>query len=225
MSISAIPLSERPREKAVLQGIESLSNAELIAVIVGFGSKNLSILDLSNKILCECGGLNGLQNCTLQELIRIKGVKISKAICLLSVIEISKRMNEMTFEKKRKLNSCLEVVNYFRLKLVSKEQENFIIVYLDVKNQLLSYKVLFIGSIEGVIIQPKAIFREVIKIGASKIICVHNHPSGDPLPSEGDIFVTKELMKQASFLGIIVLDHIIIAKNGYFSMKEHQIID
>lgn len=217
--IKEVPCYERPEEKALNDGIDSLNNQELIALILRTGSKNKSVLDLSMEVLSLFH--NG--NLSFNTLTSLKGVSKVKAIKILAVFELCKRINKLSNRQKVSFSNPESIYDYYKDYLNDTIQEKFLVLYLDIKNNLLHEKILFKGSIDSLIIDPKLIFTHALKIGASRIICLHNHPSLNTKPSKEDIATTLEIQKIGQLMDIPLLDHLIIGKD-YYSFKENEII-
>lgn len=221
MLIKNIPEFERPRERFLKYGVENLSNSELISILLNNGTKNKSVKELSDSILNNINNISDLKDFTLNRLTEIKGIGKVKAITILSALELGKRVYYKKNEAKIKMNSAEKVYNYMREELYGKKQEYFYALYLDSKKNLIDKKLLFIGTINKSIVHPREIFKHAYLLSASSIICVHNHPSGDPLPSNEDVVLTNNLMKIGQLQGIQIIDHIIIG-NNYYSFFENQ---
>lgn len=219
MKIKELPYSDRPREKAIKYGLDKISNGELLAILLRNGTKGKSSIELSYEILQLTNGINGLKNINIEELKNIKGISNVKAIQLLASIELSKRINDNK-EVGQKILDGYDVYDLIGDYIKYDEQENFIIILLDIKNNLINYKTLYKGGLNYNVIHMRDIFREVVRSNAFKFICVHNHPTGDPSPSQNDYNVTIEIIKNANMMGIKCIDHIIIGDNCYFSFKE-----
>lgn len=220
MKIKELPNNEKPREKAIHFGIETLSNAELISIVLRTGFKDKSVIELSYDLLNKFNGLQGLKNLSYQELIKVKGLKEAKAISLLAMIEFSKRINYQSNDKihidnHRKVFDLLEPIYSDEL------QEKLVVLFLNKKEYLIAKKELFVGGLDHHLVHPRDIFREAVKENSAKIIIVHNHPSGDSSPSVEDKETTYSLIKQGKELGIQLLDHIIIGKGEYFSFAQN----
>ena len=214
-----IPTSEMPRERFIKYGVNNLQTSELISIILNTGTNNKSILELSNNILDLVDNIYELKDLTLNKLKTIEGIGNVKAIKLLSAIELGKRVyNDKTYNK-IKLNSALKVYEFIKDEF-SDNQEYFYAIYLDTKNNFIDKKLLFIGTINKSIVHPREIFKYAYLLSASKIICVHNHPSGEIEPSKEDLLLTKNLIEISLIQGISIIDHIIIG-NGYYSFKEN----
>lgn len=224
-TIKDLPLSERPREKLYSYGAESLSNAELLAIIIRTGHKEDTAIDLAQKILTlDKKGLAYLTNVTLEQLTKIKGIGKCKAAQILAAIELGKRISRWRAEDKIKINSPLTVANLVMDEMRFLDREHFNVVLLDTKNQLLSIENISIGTLNASIVHPRDVFRVAIKKNSNAIILLHNHPSGDPEPSNEDIRITERLVEVGNLVGIKVLDHIIIGDNRYVSFKEKNLL-
>ncbi|NLN15025.1 MAG: DNA repair protein RadC [Tissierellia bacterium] len=224
-TIKDLPLSERPREKLYSYGAESLSNAELLAIIIRTGHKEDTAIDLAQRILTlDKKGLAYLTNVTLEQLTKIKGIGKCKAAQILAAIELGKRISRWRAEDKIKINSPLTVANLVMDEMRFLDREHFNVVLLDTKNQLLSIENISIGTLNASIVHPRDVFRVAIKKNSNAIILLHNHPSGDPEPSNEDIRITERLVEVGNLVGIKVLDHIIIGDNRYVSFKEKNLL-
>ncbi len=220
MKILDIPKEGRPRERFLKLGPEALSDAELFAILLRTGSKGENVIEMSNRLIAEYG-LDKLFECSLKELQEIKGIGQTKAMQILTIAEIQKRINQS--KKPVKKISCAEdVFNLMHEKLKDKKEEHFYILMLDTKNNIIGEPVLITkGILDASIIHPREVFKPAIKNSASKIILVHNHPSGDSNPSQEDLEITEKLMKTGEEIGIKVLDNVIIGRDSCWSWKEH----
>ena len=222
VKIKDIPISDRPCERLIEHGAEALSNEELIAIIFKTGLRGTSAKDLATFLLSEVGNIKKMNDINYEYLKKIKGIGQSKACNLLAAIELGKRINrEIDTIKNVKLNNTGLVYKFYKDKLGDKKQEHFYAVYLDNQKKIIGDKLLFIGTIYYSLVHPREVFKEAYLLGASSIICVHNHPSGNPIPSKQDFDVTNTLISVGKILGIKVLDHIIICKNNYYSFLEN----
>lgn len=217
--LKLLPVDERPREKAAQSGLGSLSNAELIAILLRTGTKDLSVLELANFVLAHFHGLRNLALATFDQLRMIKGMKSAKSLELLAAVELGKRISVLPIQEKEKIRSAERIFQLFEPVLKEEPQEHFYVVLLNTKNGLINYKRLFIGGLDTNLIHPRDIFREAVMHNAAKMIFVHNHPTGDPTPSEADIVTTQSMAEIGKMMGIIVLDHIIIGKGRFSSLK------
>jgi len=195
-----------------------LSDAELFAILLRTGSRGENVIDMSNRLIGEYG-LDKLTECSIKELQEIKGIGPSKAMQILSIAELQKRVNQS--KKPTKKISCAEdVFNHFHERLKDEKQEHFYVLMLDTKNNIIGEQLVSKGILDASIVHPREIFKPAIKNSASKIILVHNHPSGDATPSREDEEMTERLMKGGEELGINVLDHIVIGREEWGSWKE-----
>ena len=223
MLLKKLPYHDRPREKAIKYGFSKISNSELLSILIRSGTKGRSAIEVSYDILNKLGGISGLMHTNIQELCTIKGIEQVKAIQLLAAIELSKRINDV-IEVNKKISNGYDVYSLVGDYLKNEVQEHFIIILLDVKSNLINYQTLYKGGLNQNIIHMRDIFREVVRYNAYKFICVHNHPTGDPLPSDSDIYTTNEIIKSSKLMGIRFEDHIIIGFNKYYSFKESKLL-
>ena len=220
MKIKNIIKEERPRERFIKYGVENLSNEELLSIILKTGTREYSVKRLALILLNELGGIEKLRSATINTLTKIKGIGQVKAIELLSIVELSKRMN-MGDVNSVKLNNSKVIFDYFKHVFQDEKQEYFYAIYLDTKSKLISFKLLFKGTLNSSTVHPREIFKYAFLESAASIIVIHNHPSGDVNPSIQDIELTKSLMKIGSIIKIPVIDHIIIGKDKYYSFYEY----
>lgn len=220
LMIRDFPQDERPRERFIQNGPASLSNHELIAILLRTGTKDESVLQLSNRLLTNFEGLRLLKDATLEEMTEIKGIGQAKAIQVLAAVEIGRRITNLNYTDRYVIRSPEDGANYVMNDMRFLSQEHFVCLYLNTKNQVLHKQTIFIGSLNASIVHPREVFREALKRSAASIICLHNHPSGDPAPSREDIEVTKRLVECGKMIGIDVLDHLIIGENKFVSLKE-----
>jgi len=220
LMIKDFPKEERPRERFIQHGPASLSNQELIALLLRTGTKTESVLQLSQRLLTYFEGLRMLKDASLEELMKIKGIGEAKAIQLLAALELAKRIVNLKNEDRYVIRSPEDGANYVMEEMRFLNQEHFVCLYLNTKNQVLHKQTIFIGSLNASIVHPREVFREAFRRSAASIICIHNHPSGDPGPSREDIEVTKRLSECGKMIGIELLDHIIIGDKRYVSLKE-----
>lgn len=218
--IRDFPENERPRERFIQSGPESLSNHELIAILLRTGTKEESVLQLSNRLLTHFEGLRYLKDATLDEITEIKGIGKAKAIQVLAAIEIGRRVSNLNYSDRYVIRSPEDGANYVMNDMRFLSQEHFVCLYLNTKNQVLHKKTVFIGSLNASIVHPREVYKEALRRSAASVICLHNHPSGDPGPSREDIEVTKRLAEAGRIIGIELLDHLIIGENKFVSLKE-----
>ena len=177
----------------VRQGASSLSNQELIAILLRTGTKQESVLHLANRVLTYFEQIQELKNASIEEITAVKGIGQAKAVQLLAAVELGKRLSQQKTDDKFTIRSPKDAATYLMADMTSLNQEHFVTLFLNVKNQILHKQTIFIGSLNASIVHPREIFREAVKRSAASIICAHNHPSGNPAPSTEDIDVTKRL--------------------------------
>ncbi|MBU7593739.1 MULTISPECIES: RadC family protein [Bacillaceae] len=218
--IRDFPQDERPRERLLNEGADKLSNQELLAILLRTGTKKESVLELSQKLLKHFEGLRMLKDASVEEITTISGIGTAKAVQILSALELGRRMNRLTYDDRFVIRSPQDGANYVMEEMRFLSQEHFVCLYLNTKNQVLHKQTVFIGSLNASIVHPREVFKEALKRSAASLICIHNHPSGDPSPSREDIEVTKRLTECGKMLGIELLDHLIIGEQKYVSLKE-----
>ena len=215
MKIKEMPEQNRPRERFLKYGVGVLSDAELFAIFLRTGTINENVIDMSNRLIGEFG-LDKLFDCSLKELQKIKGVGPSKAMQILAMAELGKRYKDS--KKPTKKISCAEdVFNYFHERLRDKKQEEFWVLMLNTQNNIVGEELISRGILDASIVHPREVFKPAIKNSASKIILVHNHPSGDVTPSAEDLEITKRLKEVGEELGIKVVDGVIIGDEEWGS--------
>lgn len=220
LMIRDVPSGERPRERLLKEGAQVLSNQELIAIILGTGTRQESVLQLSYRILQHFHGLRLLKDSTVNELKNIKGIGDTKAVQLLAALELGSRVHKLQNEDRFIVRSPEDVSRFMMEEMRFLTQEHFVTLYLNTKNHVIHKKTIFIGSLNASIVHPREIYKEAFRHSAASIICLHNHPSGDPAPSREDIEVTKRLVESGKVIGIELLDHIIIGDQKFTSLKE-----
>lgn len=219
--IRDFPPDSRPRERMVTYGPKALSNQELLALILRTGTKDESVLELSNRLLKHFQGLRLLKEASVEELTDLKGVGTAKAVQILASLELGRRIERLQFDEERyTIRSPEDGARYVMEDMRFLSQEHFVCLYLNTKNQIISKQTIFIGSLNASIVHPREIFKEAFRRSAASIIAIHNHPSGDPSPSREDIEVTKRLVECGRIIGIDLLDHLIIGDKKFISLKE-----
>ncbi|WP_134700021.1 DNA repair protein RadC [Ammoniphilus sp. YIM 78166] len=221
---SNLPLAELPRERMIDKGIDALSNAELIAILLRTGSTGEPVIQLAHRVLGHVGGLRQFLDASLEELVKVRGIGTAKAIQLLAGIELGRRVAKTKPEERGVIRSPEDVSNLLMEDLRYLTQEHFVCLFLNTKNQVIAQTTVFIGSLNSSIVHPREVFKEAIRKSSASVICLHNHPSGDPTPSKEDIEVTKRLIQAGQIIGIDVLDHVIIGDGRYVSLKEKGLI-
>lgn len=222
MILKELPIAERPRERAIERGVSSLSNGELLAIILRTGSKKYSVLETSHMILSKVSKIQDLNYLSLEELKELEGIGMTKAITILSAIELGKRINQINQEEVSFLEA-FEVYNYLKNEVQFLKEEHLYVFYLNNKGKLIDKKLLGIGTLNQTLIDSKVIFKWAYKLSSTAFILVHNHPSGDESPSKADLKITEIIKKQSNTLGLYFLDHIIIGKYYYSMAKETNI--
>jgi len=218
MKIKDLPTDSRPREKFLKHGPEFLTDSELLAIILRTGTIQENVIDMSNRLINE-HGINKLFDCSLKELQEIKGIGPAKSMQLLTISEISKRrISSLTPSKK--ITCAEDVFNYFHQKLKDKKEEHFYILMLNTQNNIIGEQLISKGILDASIIHPREVFRPAIRNACSKIILIHNHPSGDPSPSADDLEINNKLKEMGEEMGIKVLDSVIIGNGKWWSWKE-----
>lgn len=227
LMVRDLPDMERPREKLLLKGAQSLSDAELLAILLRTGTREDSVIRVAEKLLSvyKNESLGEFANLSVNDFSKIKGIGKVKAITVLAALELGKRLAEAPSIERKKITSPQDVVNYFMPRFRYEKKEHFIVVLLDTKNHILATPVISVGCLNSSIVHPREVFREAIVHFAAAMILVHNHPSGDPTPSKEDIHVTHKLIEAGGLMDIKVIDHIIIGDNCYISLKEERVID
>lgn len=220
LMIRDVNMEDRPRERLLRQGAESLSNQELLAILLRTGTKEESVLVLANRVLNVFERLHHLKHATIEEMIAIKGIGEVKAIQLLAAIELGRRLAQKNNDEKFTIRSPEDAATYLMPDMSSLNQEHFVVLFLNIKNQVIHKQTIFIGSLNASIVHPREIFREAVKRSAASILCAHNHPSGVPTPSTEDIEVTKRIVEAGYIIGIEVVDHLIIGDHQFVSLKE-----
>ena len=227
LTVKELPLSERPYEKCEKYGPAALSDAELLAVILRTGTKEQRVIDLAVNILnysTACPGLLGLNYLTIKELTCIKGVGRVKAIQLLCLTELTKRMAKEMRKEGIKLLSPENVANYYMQDMRHLTNEQVLLVMMDSKNRIIKDMIISEGTVNASIMPTREVYVHALKYEAVNIILIHNHPSGDPTPSAEDIRATKRLADAGNLIGITLMDHIIIGDNRYISLKEQGLL-
>ncbi len=213
----------KPREKIIKHGVEVLDDYELLAVLIGSGTKKENVFDLSKRIINEANGLDEFSNMKIEDWMKIKGIKVARASKLVAFLELSKRI--YTFNKEIiSLKKSEEVFNYIKYDLHGKSHEQLIVLYVNVKCNLVKKVISSKGKVNMLYVDTKAIVNDGLKCSASGVFLIHNHPSGDVSPSESDIDITENILNALKFFDIKLLDHIIISNNNYFSFNSNNLL-
>lgn len=220
-----LPKNELPRERFIKYGVESLSNEELLSIILKTGTKNIPVNVVSLEILSSIKDITKLKDMKINNLTNIKGVGRVKAITLLASIELGRRIyNSNNNLKRYNIKNPIDIISYFNELLKDKKQEEFYVLYLNNKNNVIENKKLFVGTLNKSIVHPREIFKEAYILSSASIVCVHNHPSGNVTPSQEDISLTRKIHEIALIHEIKLLDHIIVGDNNYFSFYENKLL-
>jgi DNA repair protein RadC len=217
------PASEQPREKLVERGAEYLSEAELLAILMRVGIPGQDVLSLSQSMLLSFGGLVGLSRASLPGLAEVKGIGPAKAVTIKAALELGRRLLLADVGERVQIRSPQDVASMLQLQMGLLEQEHLRVVLLNMKNQVMGVKDVYKGSLNSSLIRVGEVFRDAIKENCAAVIVVHNHPSGDPTPSPEDVRVTRDLVAAGKLLDIEVLDHLVIGRHKYVSLKEKKL--
>jgi len=211
---------DRPREKLARSGAESLGDNELLAVVLGAGTRGLGALDVANTLLDAAGGLRGLSRMGRDELARTRGVGAARAARVQAAVELGRRSLAHDPAQRPQFLTPREVAEYLLPLFGSHPVERFGVLLLDTKHRLIRARIVSVGSLDASVAHPREVFREAILGGAAAIVLFHNHPSGDPAPSRDDIALTRRLTTAGDLIGVDVLDHVVLADGRYSSMRE-----
>lgn len=218
--MSAVATHDRPREKLARAGAEALGDNELIALLLGTGTRGESALDVANRVLDAAGGLRGLGRIGRDELARAHGVGAARAARLLAAIEVGRRALTRDPAERPLFMTPAEVAAFLLPQFGSYPVERVGVLLLDTKHRLVRTRILSVGSLDASVVHPREVFREAVMAGAAAVVVFHNHPSGDPTPSRDDVALTRRLVTAGDIVGIDLLDHIVLADSRYASMKE-----
>jgi len=225
MGVKDLPLDDRPREKLTLRGAHNLTDAELLAILLRTGTKGKSVINVAHEIISTHRNLAFLATKTLSDLMKTRGVGKDKAATLLAAFELSRRiLSQSKWFNERKITSPQDVADIFIPLLRDELKEKFILVCLNSANKIISYEIISVGNLNSSVVHPREVFKAAIDHRSASIILLHNHPSGNPEPSNEDIAITKKMVESGKILDILVFDHIIIAGNTYTSFVERRLI-
>ncbi len=227
IKIKDLPVFERPDEKLIKYGADKLSDAELLAIIIRTGSLKERSVEVAMKVLTlhpQASGLLGLFRLSLPELTRVNGIGTVKALQILAVAELTKRMAKASTTDSLYFQSPESIADYYMQDMRNLEVEKVILVLLNSKSKLIKEMDISLGTVNSSLLSPREIFIEALKYKAVHIILVHNHPSGDPSPSNADLLITKRIEEVGILLGIKLMDHVIIGDNKYISLKKKGIL-
>lgn len=225
LKIKDMPQNERPKEKLLTCGADSLSNSELLAIILRTGTKGENVLQLSGRLLSELEGLDGILSASFNDIINIKGIKGGKASQILAIAELFKRFKTLkSMRRDIKITSPKDLADLLMGEMNELNQEILKVILLSTKNTIIGIKDIFKGSLNTSVVHPREIYKEAINKNSASIIICHNHPSGDPTPSKEDINITLRVKECGNIIGIKLIDHIIIGNNKFISLKERGLI-
>ncbi|MBM4146854.1 MAG: JAB domain-containing protein [Nitrospira sp.] len=223
-TVHDLPKAERPRERLKQFGPEALSAQELLALIIGRGVSKKSVMTIAQELLIKFGNVKAISEATIEELSEIKGIGFAKAVQIKACFELGKRKDLEPELKDFDIKEPQNIVKAIRASIKDKAKEHFKLILLNARNKILGISTISIGSLNASIVHPREVFKDAIVHNAYSVVLAHNHPSGDSEPSEDDLTITKRLKEAGKILGIEVIDHIIISKNGYFSFKDRGLI-
>lgn len=215
---------DRPREKLERIGADKLSDSELLSIFIRTGVGSESAVDIGQRLLSTFNDLSGIDSASITELCKIKGIGKAKAIEIKASLEVGKRMVSMPIRKLTQINSSIDIYMQYRMRFVNVKKESFILLLLDTKHRVFKECVVSQGSLSSSIVHPREVFKEAIKESAAAVIFMHNHPSGDPKPSNDDITLTIRLQEVGELVGIKIVDHVIIGDSEYFSFRDEELI-
>ena len=221
MTLKDLPAPMRPRERALEHGLQNLSDAELIALVLKTGYQGCNGVELAQDLLMQLGGLKGLLGRSLRELMKLKGIKLAKATQLLACVEIVRRLQYEAIRKTDVIRTPQALINWLQTGIGLMKQEAFLAVFLDIRNQITGYSQVFKGTATSAHIQAREIYHEALRHDACQLIVAHNHPSGAVQPSQADISVTEDLRKAGRLMNIPLLDHVIVSGSSYYSFREN----
>lgn len=228
IKIINLPKDERPRERLLKFGPEALSNSELLTIIFGRGVKGESVISISQKLISDFKSLGELSEASIKDLRRFKGLGIAKICQLKACFEIARRLNfsvkKINKKIKKSFVSPQDIFDEVRKKIINFHKEHFLVVCLDNRANVISVEIVSIGTLNHSLIHPRETFEVAIKNHSAQIIICHNHPSGELIPSEDDLIITKKLVEAGKLLGIEVIDHLIISKTDFFSFAKEKLI-
>ncbi len=219
-TIKQLPPELRPRERLLAAGPAALSDGELLGLLFGIGSRERTAVELAQAVISEAGGLHGLYDVSVHELMKINGVGEAKACIILAAVELGRRIGQVRNPGRPVISSPADVDRLLRGRIANLDRENFVVVLLNTKNEVIETFTVSIGTLSASLVHPREVFKPAVRASAASVVLAHNHPSGKVEPSQEDREVTRRLGEAAEILGIDVLDHVIVG-DGYYSMKEH----
>ncbi len=224
VTVKDLPADERPRELLLSKGSASLSNAALLAILLRTGTSRESVIRLAEQLLAKHGGLAGLGRLAPEEMCRLKGIGPAKAVTVAAAVELGKRLAALAGSERPVVRSPRDAADLVLPRLRFEKKELFVALLLSTKNHVLAMPTLAVGTLSASVVDPRELFRAAINHNAASVVLVHNHPSGDPAPSDEDIALTRKMIEAGRLLDISVLDHLIIGDGKYVSLKEKGIL-
>ena len=225
MKIRQLPEDERPREKLLREGRDKLSTAEVLAILIGSGGADRSALEIATNLLTmDSRGSAFLGECRPEEMMSVKGIGRAKACEILAAVELGKRIAACPREERRVISTSADIADVVMEKMRYYRKEHFVCMLINVKGEIIEESCISIGDLCSSVTHPREVFVDAVRRSAGSVVFIHNHPSGDPTPSEADVATTKRLIEAGQILGIPVLDHIVIGDGEYVSMKAKGLI-
>ena len=225
MKVKELPLDDRPREKLLMRGPQTLSDSELIAILLRTGTKGESVIEVAKKLVSRHNDLAQLATQSVSSLIKSNGIGRDKAATLCAAFELTRRIeSQQKWLSSKKISSPNDIANIFIPLLRDKTKEEFIVICLNSANKIINYETITIGLLNSSLVHPREVFKVAIENNSANIVLVHNHPSGNSDPSEEDIAITKKMVDAGKIIGITVFDHIIIGQNSFSSLVEKRLI-
>lgn len=218
--IEEVPREARPRERLLLYGEKSLSDHELLAILLRTGTKMENVLHLAMRFLQEFETLNEIKQASIEEYQQVKGIGPIKAIELKAAVELGSRVHLSSIPRYGQVTSTRKAGDWLLLEMADLQQEHLVVLFLNTKNEVIRKKTIFIGSVNSSIAHPREIFKEAVKYPTARLIIAHNHPSGDVEPSPADMHFTRRMIDCGEMMGIELLDHLIIGNGKYYSIRE-----
>ena len=218
------PEQLRPRERMALWGAEKLTDVELLAILISTGNKETNVLELASNVLQAHKGITGLQNLTLSELTQEKGIGKAKATTILAAVELGKRVHNSTVAYRPIINDSTDAGVLLESRMRHLDREHFCVVLLSANNAVIGIETISIGTLTNTPVHPREVFKPAIRQSASAVVLAHNHPSGDCMPSEDDIYLTERLVEAGQIIGIHVIDHIIVGEDRYYSFSDNELL-
>lgn len=220
MNPKTLPLNDRPRERLLNLGADALSSMELIAILLGSGTKGKPVLALATELLIHFGSLSRILDASVKDLCQVKGLGQAKAIQLKAALTLAYRVYREKTPLNEKLSTPLKAYLWVRDFVVHEKKEVFGVILLDARGAAMRWEVVSVGTLTQTLVHPREVFYPAIRYLAASLILVHNHPSGDPTPSANDRYLTRQLILASQSVMIPITDHLIVGKRGFFSLKE-----